>query len=505
MKNTYLKHLLVLLLASVCSSFSYGQLVSNGWVYVDGDEFNGTTLDMEKLWRHLDDNCLTENYELQFYTDSGNYAFGQDAYAHYFRIVTKRETVSGLATPYKLGNVAVPPFEPPYVFPYYNYRTFDYTSGAIVTKQPYKYGYFEIRFKAPAVKGLWPAFWLRAFDQEIDIMELKGEKMHKYHWACHAPGSSAQICGLFRNQPCGGWITFQNINFANADYNVVSCVWLPNFVGWMVNGIAQKYVVFDFVEAMRVVANTAVASDYSPKTFRPGPDATSVFPAYFDIDYIRIWAPIDCNQDVLICNQLQNIYTDPTVNTGRTITFADGFCSNYVMPAGQAVSWAPYWSPNQVTHRDLIASERVVINPNSTILWGSDFTARISPCPGDLYASIDTTGMFPIDSLDEGGGGEAESMQGIKNLNSNTSLSAKSAPPGLDSPLPTSPFFSMQNSSSENCEVQVQDWNGNVLLKKTLSPGEDCEFNLSNLSSGYYLLKTITASKTIVRKIYLVK
>ncbi len=113
--------------------------------------------------------------------------------------------------------------------------------------------------------------------------------------------------------------------------------------------------------------------------------------------------------------------------------------------------------------------------------------------------------MFPIDSLDEGDGGEAESMQGLKNLNSNTSLSAKSAPPGLDSPLPTSPFFSMQNSSSENCEVQIQDWNGNVLIKKTLSPGEDCEFNLSNLQGGYYLLKTIMASGTIIQKIYLVK
>jgi len=501
MKSAYLKHLLVLLLASVCSSFSYGQFVSNGWVYVDGDEFNGTTLDMTKLWRHLDDNCLIKNHELQFYTDSGNFAFGQDAYAHYLRIITKRETVSGKAIPYEDSLDMLKPYEPPYVFPYYNYRTFDYTSGAIVTRQPYKYGYFEIRFKAPAQKGLWPAFWLRGNpDEEIDIMELKGEKMNQLHWACHGPGRSAAVCGFWRDQICGGWLSFQNFNFSNPDYNKVSCFWLPNFIMWVVNGIGQKYVIHDYVGPMRVIANTAVASDYSP--FLPGADQTTQLPAYFDIDYIRIWAPIDCEHDVLICNQLQNIYTDPTVNTGRTITFADGFCSNYVMPAGQAVSWAPFWSPNQVTHRDLIASERVVINPSSSILWGSDFTARISPCPGDLYTSIDTTGMFPIDSLDEGGG---ESMQGFKNLNGNTRQSAMSAPPNLDSPLPTSQFFSMQNSSSENCVVQIQDWNGNVLIKKTLSPGEDCEFNLSNLQGGYYLLKTIKASGTIIQKIYLVK
>ena len=35
--------------------------------------------------------------------------------------------------------------------------------------------------------------------------------------------------------------------------------------------------------------------------------------------------------------------------------------------------------------------------------------------------------------------------------------------------------------------------------------GEDCEFNLSHLSAGYYLLKTITPSKVTTRKIYLIK
>jgi len=147
--------------------------------------------------------------------------------------------------------------------------------------------------------------------------------------------------------------------------------------------------------------------------------------------------------------------------------------------------------------------KQVSINPNTSILWGSDFTARISPCPGEFYTSIDTTGLFPIDSIDEGGGGE--SKRGIGNPNSNKMQLDKSAPPGLDGPFPTSQFFSMQNSSSENGEVQIQDWNGNILIRKALPVGEDCEFNLSNLPAGYYLLKTIFPSKTITRKIYLVK
>lgn len=146
--------------------------MSNGWVYLDGDEFNGTVLDLDKLWRPMDVHSLAKNRELQYYTDSGNFAFGQDAYAHYLSIITKRETLNNvLVIPWEdsLAEIA-PDREPPYNL---NLRNFNYTSGAIVTRQPYKYGCFEIRFKAPFGKGLWPAFWLRAYDEEIDIMELK--------------------------------------------------------------------------------------------------------------------------------------------------------------------------------------------------------------------------------------------------------------------------------------------------------------------------------------------
>jgi len=488
-----------------------GQLVSNGWVYVDGDEFNGSTLDLEKLWRPMDIHSLAKNHELQYYTDTSNFAFGQDVYAHYLSIITKRETLNNvLVIPWEDSLEIIAQDEPP---PYnINLRNFDYTSAAIVTRQPYKYGYFEIRFKAPLGKGLWPAFWLRGLNEEIDIMELKGECPMCYHWAIHGPGNSAHKCWTLKNakfpkiwekQPCGDWIVSPNFNFSNSGYTTVSGVRLPGIIFWAVDGVGQRYVLHDFDGVMRVIANTAVANDIGP--FNPGPDQTTPFPSYFDIDYIRIWAPIDCNEDVLICNQLQNTYSDPTVNTGRTITMGDGFCSNYIMPAGQPVPWPPFWAANQITHRDLIASERVTINPNTSILWGSDFTARISPCPGELYTSIDTTGLFPVDSVDEGEEGGGEAMQGIGNPNNNKMPLDKNAPSGLDSPFPTSQFFSIQNSSSENCEVQIQDWNGNVLIKTILPSGEDCEFNLSHLPAGYYLLKTITPSKVVVRKIYLIK
>jgi hypothetical protein len=511
MKKRIFSYFFVLLFGYFTQSVN-GQFVSNGWVYLDGDEFNGTVLDLDKLWRPMDVHSLAKNRELQYYTDSGNFAFGQDAYAHYLSIITKRETLNNvLVIPWEdsLAEIA-PDREPPYNL---NLRNFNYTSGAIVTRQPYKYGCFEIRFKAPFGKGLWPAFWLRAYDEEIDIMELKGECPVCYHWAMHGPGSSANKCWtlqgasfpkVWKLQPCGGWIISPNFNFTSSSYTTVTGYRLPGIIMWAVNGIGQKYVLHEFVGVMRLIANMAVANDMGP--FEPGPDQTTQFPAYFDIDYIRIWAPMDCNQNVLICNQLQNL-PDPTVNTGRVITMGDGICTNVIMPVIGAIVYPdpPYFAANDVTHRDLIASERVVINPNMSILYGSDFTARISPCSEQIYTSTDTTGLFPIDSIEEGNGGGGESMQGLHDSVHDSNLLYTSGPPDMDKPFPTSPFFSMQNRSVEPCEIQIQDWQGNILIKKGLSSGEECQFNLINLQEGYYLLKTITPSRTTVSKIYLVK
>lgn len=52
-------------------------------------------------------------------------------------------------------------------------KHFDYTSGAISTKQTFSKGRFEIKCKIGSVNGTWPAFWLYGgCNQEIDIFEF---------------------------------------------------------------------------------------------------------------------------------------------------------------------------------------------------------------------------------------------------------------------------------------------------------------------------------------------
>jgi hypothetical protein len=56
---------------------------------------------------------------------------------------------------------------------YNNYKDYIYTGGMIWSKKKFKYGYYEIKYKAPYdVPGMWPALWLWGNGvEEIDILE----------------------------------------------------------------------------------------------------------------------------------------------------------------------------------------------------------------------------------------------------------------------------------------------------------------------------------------------
>jgi len=56
-----------------------------------------------------------------------------------------------------------------------------YTSGKIVSKRAWTYGFYEVRAKLPCARGTWPAIWMLPKDMktwpddgEIDVMEKVG-------------------------------------------------------------------------------------------------------------------------------------------------------------------------------------------------------------------------------------------------------------------------------------------------------------------------------------------
>ena len=168
----------------------------------------------------------------------------------------------------------------------------EYITSCIWSKRDFKYGYFECRCKAPKGKGLWPAFWLYGQNSidEIDIMEMKGEKHFETHVDVHCPNNGDKTRGgLFGlKKDWGGWIKMHDKLTDN--WVVFSGLWLPNSLTYFVNGIPVSHFDRDFSTSMNVIANLSAARDNGP--FSPGPDKKTIFPNEFLVDYIRVWQPI---------------------------------------------------------------------------------------------------------------------------------------------------------------------------------------------------------------------
>jgi beta-glucanase (GH16 family) len=172
-----------------------------------------------------------------------------------------------------------------------NGQTYHYTSGMISTgpscdgcasRFTFTYGYMEMRAWIPAGQGLWPAFWTLLADEswppEIDVFEILGNQPNEvnmtYHWD-DGTGEGAKL-GKAWDGPnfSSGWHTF-------------AVDWEPSAITWYVDGVER----FQYSETknivskpMYLIANLAVGGDW------PGsPDASTIFPAKYQIDFIRVW------------------------------------------------------------------------------------------------------------------------------------------------------------------------------------------------------------------------
>ena len=168
-----------------------------------------------------------------------------------------------------------------------------YLCSALWSKQKFKYGYFEARCKSPIGRGLWPAFWLYGGfpNEEIDFMEMKGEKHKHFHVDIHCPNNCNRFkTGWFgRTKKWGAWIkTDKDIT---DEFVIYSGVWKPGEIKMYLNG--QEVATFkgELETSMNLIANLGVAQD--GKAFGPGIDEHTEFPSDFYVDYMRVWQPID--------------------------------------------------------------------------------------------------------------------------------------------------------------------------------------------------------------------
>lgn len=256
--------------------------VPEGWRPVWGDEFDGSFLDRGKWTAERNSTFGDGNGELACLTDRPE---NLTVAGGVLLLTARRE-----ASPYRCGQYDRR-------FP----RGRPYTSALISTQgmHSWTYGRFEIRAKLPttpgASKGLWPAFWMRPDDGgkgEIDVFEALGSGVDQrlgwriFHTIAYdyVPTHARQT--LSYDLPGGAPSTAE-------EFHTYAVEWEPGRIRWLVDG--RETFVRDqkttpwldeaFSRPFFLRVNLAVGGSW------PGsPDAATVLPASYVVDYVRVYA-----------------------------------------------------------------------------------------------------------------------------------------------------------------------------------------------------------------------
>jgi beta-glucanase (GH16 family) len=219
---------------------------TNGWQLTWSDEFEGTSLNTTK-WVATDAPGNTNN-ELQYYSPSNvSVSLGN--------LILKSERRN------QGGRI--------------------YCSGLVKTagKFSQQTGRFEGRMKLPKTQGIWPAFWMlpssNGWPPEIDIMELLGHQPNTMYMTNH--------WGTWPNVAV--WSTPYSGPDFSAGFHTFAVEWTPTKVDFFVDGVKRaSHDAGVPNEPFYMILNTAVGGNW------PGyPDASTIFPQYFMVDYVRAY------------------------------------------------------------------------------------------------------------------------------------------------------------------------------------------------------------------------
>jgi beta-glucanase (GH16 family) len=241
-----------------------------GWTLVWSDEFNGPNIDPNNWGYEIG---YIRNNELQYYTNRPENA----------RIENGNLLIEGRKE---------------------SYNGYNYTSASLITKgkREFQYGRIEMRAKLPYSQGAWPAFWTMGAKGspvdtacwpatgEIDIMELVGGGIRdsQIHGTAHWNSGDQTWCGADHD---GEGVMYQlpSGKFADA-YHIFAIEWSATQIKWFMDDI--NYHTLDITaanlselrQAHYILLNLAIGGGW------PGsPDATSVFPMKFYVDYVRVY------------------------------------------------------------------------------------------------------------------------------------------------------------------------------------------------------------------------
>lgn len=316
-----------LVLASIAPAQQPGQW---WWFYADslqhyryetGDEFNGRSLD-RRFWMTSSEGRRNHHgkHMLEYNSDGKNAVVGDGS----LRIQLRRETVTARGVEYEPDSARLGDGGP-------NLRTWNYTSTLLVSDQHFQYGVFEARIKLPTGKGAWPSFWLFGGNpnEEIDILEGKGERRNRFHVDVHCPGDA---CDNYRN-PIGAFGRWLGINWKGfghwktvdgdltSSFNDYVGEWTPDALRFYFNDEQCAEWVGELHVPERLMLQNALANTCKGCPFGPGPDDTTTF-GEMVVDHVRVWRLMAKDDPALTMISAQGLPRDLTAEVRTSIAEA---------------------------------------------------------------------------------------------------------------------------------------------------------------------------------------
>jgi beta-glucanase (GH16 family) len=159
-----------------------------------------------------------------------------------------------------------------------------YNSGLLTTYKFFNqlYGYFEMKARLPAGRGLWPAFWLLPVDgswpPEIDVMEQLGSDSTTIYVGTHSAVGGDNV----------GTTTRVKVAATNSGFHTYGVDWQAGEITWYFDGavIHRQPTPADMHMPMYLVINLAVGGE---KSWPGAPTAQTVFPAHMIVEYLRAY------------------------------------------------------------------------------------------------------------------------------------------------------------------------------------------------------------------------
>ena len=296
----------------------------------------------------------------------------------------------------------------------YNGQSCNYTQATIWSKEakPFLYGKFEIKCKIPSGHGFHPSFFLFGPNMEIDLFEIYGtgspncaDYTDQVHTNVHydlTPNSPAGN-SYSDNKNCPVTINGPDYSAAMHTYTLI---WDPTVIEFYIdNNLVRTYYKYynylvqavscDNLTIGQVVWPDLIFPDHPMQVvvsigYEPGcpPDNATTFPAYMEIEYIKIWQRD--NGCCISSKSYEATNTLPT-NTSVSSNIVAGFdagipntSGNVTVQNGQNVAFS--------------AGNDIDLKPGFVVQPGGVFTGKIQPCTAYTNPSGDAINVIDFPS-----------------------------------------------------------------------------------------------------------